>query len=106
MTSRRPCWRSKQRNGGHVEGVKYSFVGIELYFYANMASGHMFHYANMASGHMSHHTLHRTKLRFSVSRISGGNAQRSVSVTYPNYGNAEIDFFRYVRVSVTFPERK
>ena len=25
MTSRRPCWRSKQRNGGHVGGVKYSF---------------------------------------------------------------------------------
>ena len=25
MTSRGPCWRSKQRNGGHVGGVKYSF---------------------------------------------------------------------------------
>ena len=25
MTSRRPCWRSKQRNGDHVGGVKYSF---------------------------------------------------------------------------------
>ena len=25
MTSRRPCWRSKQRNGGHLGGVKYSF---------------------------------------------------------------------------------
>ena len=34
MTSQRPCWRSKQRNGGHVGKVKYS-LGIELYFYAN-----------------------------------------------------------------------
>ena len=25
MMSRRPCWRSKQRNGGHAGGVKYSF---------------------------------------------------------------------------------
>ena len=25
MTSRRPCWRSKQRNGGHLGGVKYCF---------------------------------------------------------------------------------
>ena len=25
MTSWRPCWRSEQRNGGHVGGVKYSF---------------------------------------------------------------------------------
>ena len=25
MTSRRPCWRSKQKNGGHLGGVKYSF---------------------------------------------------------------------------------
>ena len=25
MTSRRPRWRSKQRNGGHLGGVKYSF---------------------------------------------------------------------------------
>ena len=25
MTPRRPCWRSKQRNGGHLGGVKYSF---------------------------------------------------------------------------------
>ena len=24
MTSRQPCWTSKQRNGGHVGGVKYS----------------------------------------------------------------------------------
>ena len=35
MTSRRPFWRSKQRNGGHVRGVKYPFLGIELHFYAN-----------------------------------------------------------------------
>ena len=34
MMSRRPCWKSKLRNGGYVGGVKYSF-GIELYFYAN-----------------------------------------------------------------------
>ena len=25
MMSRRPCWRGKQRNGGHLGGVKYSF---------------------------------------------------------------------------------
>ena len=25
MTSRRPCWRSKQRNGVRLGGVKYSF---------------------------------------------------------------------------------
>ena len=25
MTSRRPCWRSNQRDGGHVGGVKYPF---------------------------------------------------------------------------------
>ena len=25
MTSRWPCWRSKQRDGGHLGGVKYSF---------------------------------------------------------------------------------
>ena len=35
---------------------------------------------------------HRTKLRVSVYRKSGGNAQTSVSVTYPNHGNAEINF--------------
>ena len=34
MTSRRPCWRSKQTNGGHLGGVKY-YLGIKLYFYAN-----------------------------------------------------------------------
>ena len=28
MTSRRPCWRSKQRNGGHLGGVKYYFLGL------------------------------------------------------------------------------
>ena len=32
MTSRRPCWRSKQRNGGHLGGVKYSFGGLDSIF--------------------------------------------------------------------------
>ena len=31
-------------------------------------------------------------LRVSVYRKSDGNAQTSVSVTYPNHGNAEINF--------------
>ena len=35
---------------------------------------------------------HRTKLRVSVYRKSGGNAQTSVSVTYPNHRNSEINF--------------
>ena len=34
----------------------------------------------------------RTKLRVSIYRKSGGNAQTSVPVTYPNHGNAEINF--------------
>ena len=34
MTSRRPCWRSKQRNGGHLGGY---LLGIKLYFYANLS---------------------------------------------------------------------
>ena len=38
-------------------------------------------------------TLHRTKLRVSVHRKSGGNAQTYVSVPYPNRGIAEIDVF-------------
>ena len=54
MTSRRPCWRSKQRNGGHVEGVKYSFGDWTLFLCKFLL---LFHYANMASGHMSEHTL-------------------------------------------------
>ena len=36
---------------------------------------------------------HRTKLRVSVHRKSGGNGQTYVSVPYPNRGIAEIDFF-------------
>ena len=32
MTSRRPCWRSKQRNGGHVGGAKHSFWGLNSIF--------------------------------------------------------------------------
>ena len=47
MTSRQPCWRSKQRNGGHLGGVKTTLCKSLL----------LFHYANMASGHMSEHTL-------------------------------------------------
>ena len=31
MTSRQPCWKGKQRNGGHIGGVKYSF-GDETIF--------------------------------------------------------------------------
>jgi len=30
MTSRRPWWRSKQRNGGHLRGVKYSFGDLTV----------------------------------------------------------------------------
>ena len=55
MTSRGPCWRSKQRNGGHVGGVKYSFGNWTLFLCKFLL---LFHYANMASGHMSEHTLY------------------------------------------------
>ena len=54
MTSRRPCWRSKLRNGGHVEGVKYSFGDWTLFLCKFLL---LFHHANMASSHMSEHTL-------------------------------------------------
>ena len=54
ITSRRPCWRSKQRNGGHLGGVKYSFGDWTLFLCKFLL---LFHYANMASGHMSKHTL-------------------------------------------------
>ena len=53
-TSRRPCRRSKQRNGCHVGGVKYYFGDWTLFLYKFLL---LFHYANMASGHMSKHTL-------------------------------------------------
>ena len=33
MTLWRPCWGSKQRNGSHVGGVKYSFIwGLDSIF--------------------------------------------------------------------------
>ena len=32
MTSRRPCRRSKQRNGGHVGGVKYIYTNSSFCF--------------------------------------------------------------------------
>ena len=54
MTSRRPCWRSKQRNGGHVGVAKYSFGDWTLFLCKFLL---LFYYANMASGHMSEHTL-------------------------------------------------
>ena len=54
MTSRRPCWRRKQRNSGHVGGVKYSFGDWTLFLCKFLL---LFHYANMVSGHMSEHTL-------------------------------------------------
>ena len=57
MTSRGPCWGSKQRNGGHVGGVKYSIGNWTLFLCKFLL---LFHYANMASGHMSEHTLLRT----------------------------------------------
>ena len=57
MTSRRPCWRSKQTNGGHVGGVKYSFGDKTLFLCKSLL---LFHYANMASGHMSEHTVHNS----------------------------------------------
>ena len=41
---------SKQRNGGHVGGVKYSFEDCTLFLCKFLL---LFHYANMASGHMS-----------------------------------------------------
>ena len=55
MTSRRPCWRIKQRNGGHVGGVKYSFGDSTLFLCKFLL---LFHYANMAFGHISEHTLY------------------------------------------------
>ena len=61
MTSRRPCWRSNQRNGGHVGGVKYSFGGWILFLWKFLL---LFHYANMASGHRSEHTLYNGTFRF------------------------------------------
>jgi len=54
MTSRRPCWRSKQRNGGHDGGVKYSFEDQTLFLCKCIL---LFHYENMASCHMSKHTI-------------------------------------------------
>ena len=54
MTSRRPCWRSKQRIGGHVGGVKYSFGNRTLSLCKSLP---LLHYANMASDQMSEHTL-------------------------------------------------
>ena len=56
MTSRRPCWMSKQRNGGHVGGVKFSFGDWILFLCKFLL---LFHYTNMASCHMSEHTLHQ-----------------------------------------------
>ena len=55
MTSRQPCWRSKQINRGHVGGVQYSFGDWTLFLCKFLL---FFHYANMASGHMSEHTLY------------------------------------------------
>ena len=49
MTSQRPCWRSKQRNGGHLGGVKYSLGDLTLSLCKCLL---LFHYAKMASGHM------------------------------------------------------
>ena len=50
----RPWWRSKQRNGGHVGGVKYSFGDWTLFLCKFLL---LFHYGNMASGHTSEHSL-------------------------------------------------
>ena len=57
MTSRRPFWRSKQRNGDHVGGVKYSLGDKTLFLCKTLL---LFHYANMASGDMSEHTVHNS----------------------------------------------
>ena len=54
MTSRRSCWRSKEINGGHLGGVKYSFGDYTLFLCKSLL---LFHDANMASGHMSEHIL-------------------------------------------------
>ena len=51
-TSRQLCWRRKQRNGGHVLGVKYSFGDWILFLCKFLL---LLHYANMASDHMSEH---------------------------------------------------
>ena len=53
MTSRRPCWRSKQRNGGHVGGVKYSFGDWTLFLCKFLL---LFHYAKY--GFWSHERTH------------------------------------------------
>ena len=68
MTSRRPCWRSKQRNGGHVGEVKYSFGDKTLFLCKSML---LFHYA---TGHMSEHTL--VNLSFAENLISRFFGQR------------------------------
>ena len=51
------CWRSKQRNGGHVGRVKFSFGDWTLFLCKFLL---LFHYANMATGHdhMSEHNLY------------------------------------------------
>ena len=63
-TSRRPCGRSKQRNGGHVIRVKYSFGELTLFLCKFLL---LLHYANMASGHMSEHSI--CLLLISVQRV-------------------------------------
>ena len=59
MTSRRPCWRSNQRNGGHVGGVKYSSGDWTVFLCKSLI---LFHYANMDSGDMNEHTLYYTTI--------------------------------------------
>ena len=66
MTSRQPCSRSKQRNGTHLGGVKYSFGDETLFLCKSLL---LFHYANMASGHMSKHTLYKIIYIYIFSKI-------------------------------------
>ena len=54
MMSRRPCWSSRQRNGGHLGGVKYSLGDLTLFLCKFLL---LFHYANVTSGHMRDHNL-------------------------------------------------
>ena len=54
LTSRRPRWRSKQRNGGHIGGVKFSFGDQTLFLCKTFL---LFHNTNMASGHVREQTL-------------------------------------------------
>ena len=72
MTSRRPCWRSKQRNDGHVGGVKYSFGDWTLFLCKFLL---LFHYCFCFKyGFWSHERPH------SVSHRASGKSYEQAGV--------------------------